>query len=362
METLKKVSTVEIDRISQPDWHRHLAGFADANIYQSWSYGAACWGENNLSHLVLKNGSAIVGLGQLRIVRTPVIGSGVAYLRWGPLFQSQPGGPDAATLRQLLGALQQEYVTKRGLALRLIPNAFADMPRAKIFETVLKESGFKVAEANGVHRTMLVDLAPPLEEVRRKLEGKWRNQLNQSERNNLIVTEGSDDASWQVFETLYCDMMARKRFDTTVSIKDFAEIQKMLPEELKLRVFIARAEGEPVAAIACSFLGDTGIYLLGATNERALKLRAANLLQWEAIKKLKTLGIRYYDLGGIDPEANPGGFHFKSGLSGHDVTQLPAHDFYRSSGQRLMLKTAFKAASALRIWKVRRHKTEVAAN
>ena len=202
----------------------------------------------------------------------------------------------------------------------------------------------------------------PLEEIRRKLEQKWRNQLNQSERNQLTITEGTDAASWQTFETLYCDMMARKRFDTTVSIKEFGDIQAALPEALKMRVFIASTAGVPVAGIACSFMGDTGIYLLGATNEPALKLRAANLLQWEAIKKLKQLGIRYYDLGGIDPETNPGGFHFKQGMSGKDVSQLPAYDFYRSSGQRLMLKTVFKAASALRAWKVRRHKSEVPAN
>jgi hypothetical protein len=38
---------------------------------------------------------------------------------------------------------------------------------------------------------------------------------------------------------------------------------------------------------------------------------------------LKEHGARGYDLGGIDPEANPGGYHFKSGFGGVDMTQLP---------------------------------------
>ena len=350
-----------IDTVSKDEWNRLLGQFDDALIQQTWDYGAVCWGEEQLSHLLLKQKDVVVAMAQVRIVKVPVICKGIAYLRWGPLFQTRHGEPDADRLRAIISAFQLKYATDQGHALRIMPNAVAGTPRGTICETVLREAGFTVAEDNSVYRTLLVDLTPPLEEVRRKLEQKWRNQLNQSERNQLTVTEGTDDASWQTFEKLYCDMMARKRFDTTVSIKDFGEIQKTLPAELKMRVFIASAAGEPVAGIACSFVGDTGIYLLGATNEAALKLRAANLLQWEAMKRLKQLGVRHYDLGGIDPEANPGGFHFKSGLSGQDVSQLPAYDFFRSANQRLMLKTAFKAAAAVRSWKVRRHKKEVAA-
>ena len=353
--------TLEINRTSHAEWHGFLETFSDANLYQTQCYGAVRWGEKNLSRLVFKNNSDVLGLAQLRIVRAPVIGSGVAYLRWGPIFQSRAGGGDETVLRALIGALQTEYAGKQGHALRILPNAFAGTPRAKMFETVLTDTGFKPVENDTAYRTMLVDLSPSPDEIRRKFDQKWRNQLNQSERNNLAVTEGADAASWNEFEALYRDMMLRKQFDTTVSIEESAAIQKALPENLKMRVFIAKSDGEPVAGIACSFIGDTAVYLLGATNEKALKVRAANLLQWEAIKKAKQLGARFYDLGGIDPEANPGGFHFKQGMSGADVSHLPAFDFYRSSGQRLMLNTTFKAASALRAWKVRRNKTEVAA-
>jgi lipid II:glycine glycyltransferase (peptidoglycan interpeptide bridge formation enzyme) len=353
--------TPEIDRVSQADWHKHLEKFSDANLYQTLCYGAVRWGEKNLSRIVFKNSADVLGIAQLRIVRTPVIGSGIAYLRWGPLFEHGAVAGDENLLREMIAALQKEFAEKQGHALRILPNAFVGTARAKMFETVLTDAGFKPAEDHEVYRTMLVDLAPSLEDIRRKFDQKWRNQLNQSERNNLVVSQGTDAASWNSFEALYRDMMLRKQFDTTVSIEEFAEIQNALPENFKMCVFIATSEGESVAGIACSFIGDTVVYLLGATNEKALKVRAANLLQWEAIKKAKQLGAHFYDLGGIDPEANPGGFHFKQGLGGTDVSHLPAYDFYRSSGQRLMLNTTFKAASALRAWKVRRNKTEAAA-
>lgn len=352
---------VQVNRVSEAEWHNRLENFSDATIYQTWCYGATRWGEPNLSHFALKKNSQILGVAQLRIVRAPVIGSGIAYLRWGPLFQTRHNG-DVDLLRQMIAALQAEYVKKQGHALRILPNAFTGTQRAKMFETVLTANGFKPVEDESVYRTILVDLSPPLDELRRKLDQKWRNQLNQSERNQLAVTVGTDAGSWSTFEQLYRGMMGRKQFETTVSIQEFGAMQASLPESLKMTVFLAKHEGEPVAGVVCSFVGDTAIYLLGATNEKALKLRAANLLQWEAIKKAKQLDIRFYDLGGIDPVGNPGGFHFKQGLSGLDVSHLPAFDLCHSTAQRLLLKATFKAAGALRAWKTHRHKTEASAN
>jgi hypothetical protein len=46
------------------------------------------------------------------------------------------------------------------------------------------------------------------------------------------------------------------------------------------------------------------------------------MLQWTLIRWLKENGFKWYDLGGIDPERNPGVYHFKRGLSGSDVYQL----------------------------------------
>ena len=46
------------------------------------------------------------------------------------------------------------------------------------------------------------------------------------------------------------------------------------------------------------------------------------LLQWTLIEWLKENSFKWYDLGGIDPERNPGVYHFKKGLFGADVSQI----------------------------------------
>jgi lipid II:glycine glycyltransferase (peptidoglycan interpeptide bridge formation enzyme) len=58
------------------------------------------------------------------------------------------------------------------------------------------------------------------------------------------------------------------------------------------------------------------------------------------IKWLKEHGFKYYDLGGIDPDINPGVYHFKKGLSGDDVTRLPPFEYCEDSLSYLVMKGA----------------------
>ena len=89
-----------------------------------------------------------------------------------------------------------------------------------------------------------------------------------------------------------------------------------------MRIWICEQDGVPVAGLVASAMGDSAIYLLGATSDDGLNAKGAYLLQWTLIQWLKENGIRWYDLGGIDPEGNPGVYSFKRGLSGADVSQL----------------------------------------
>ena len=89
-----------------------------------------------------------------------------------------------------------------------------------------------------------------------------------------------------------------------------------------MRVLICEQGGVPVAGLVASAIGDSAIYLLGATSDDGLNAKGAYLLQWTLIRWLKENGIRWYDLGGIDPEGNPGVYSFKRGLSGADLHQL----------------------------------------
>src|SRR5579864_833076 len=71
----------EVDNVTETEWCALMDGFDDANIYQTWAYGAVRWGGDNLSHLVLKCSGEVVAMAQPRIIRPAHLSAGVAYLR-----------------------------------------------------------------------------------------------------------------------------------------------------------------------------------------------------------------------------------------------------------------------------------------
>lgn len=174
------------------------------------------------------------------------------------------------------------------------------------------------------YRTFLLDISPSIDELRGQLDKKWRNQLSRAERNNLRVVSGTGDDEFRRFCMIYREMKERKGFETTVDIDNFAKIQASLEESQKLWTFICEDMCGPIAGVVVSVMGDSAIYLLGATGDSGLNSKGAYILQWTLIQWLKRKHVKSYDLGGIDPERNPGVYHFKKGLGGVDSTQLPA--------------------------------------
>ena len=145
---------VEVDRSTPSEWSQMLDQFSDANIYQTWSYGAVRWGRKNLSHLVLKRNGEVLGMAQVRIVRPTRFNFGMAYLRWGPLCHREGRELDAAAASYIARALQEEYVCKRGLLLQIIPNAFVDSTRAALFQSCFSKFTKESPTAANLYRTL----------------------------------------------------------------------------------------------------------------------------------------------------------------------------------------------------------------
>ena len=313
---------VVVDEISALEWNGLLLQFSDASVYQTWAFGAACWNEKELSHLVLHDQGQIRGAVQVRVVTVPLLGSGVAYVRWGPLFRRQGAAEDPEAAQAILEALKREYVDRRKLVLQIIPNVYLGDAAEEPVRKALSELGFEQEPSIKPYRTLRLDLNPALEELRKKLDQKWRNQLNRAEKNGLELVEGTSDELYGRFVALYQGMMARKQFETTVSVEEFRELQRQLPPESRMTILLAHKEGKDLGCLIGSAFGDTGIYLLGASSEEGMQSKASYLLQWTMIQKFKALGCHWYDLGGVNPETNPGVYHFKSGITQNEAVQL----------------------------------------
>ena len=341
-----------------------LEDFSDANIYQTWSYDQVRGGRDNISHIVLKKDSTAVAAAQAKLLRLPLIGAGIAYVRWGPLWRPKTRKPDADVFRQAIRALRNEYACKRGLVLRLRPVLFREVSSQQ-FISILTDEGYS-AGPEAPDRTLQLDLTKTTEELRQGMRPHWRRYLKVAEKNNLKIVEGSSDALFEEFIGIYRELVNRKSFVEPNDIAEFRSIQQRLPENLKLKILLSKAaDGKLCSGIICSAMGDTGVYLYGATSNTGLNSRGSYLLHWRLIEWLKETGVTTYDLHGINPVTNPGTYKFKSdlcGSNGADLHFLGQYDACTSMVSYSCVTLGDGLMRAMRSLKVgRAHKPAVAA-
>ena len=281
----------EIDTASKEGWSEVIRQFADANIYQTWSYDSIRCGERNISHFVLRSAGRPVAGAQSRIVRLPFLRLGAAYVRWGPFWRLHDQPVDPTIFRIAVRALRNEYVCRRRMVLRLFPLIYGDESGAYL--SILQEEGYEQILGENQPRTLVLDITAPVEDIRKKLDQKWRNCLNKAERTILEVIEGTEDSLFADFIGLYQDLVNRKKFPVPSDINEFRMIQRDLPAEFKMRVFLCRSDGLSTAGAICTAIGETGVYLFGATNELGMKNNGSYLLQWKAIQWMKDRGCRF---------------------------------------------------------------------
>lgn len=305
---------VEIDGFDRDRWDAVVRGFDDAGFHQTWSYGAARWGEPNLSHIVLRRNGQCVAAAQLAVLRAPLLRTGVAYLNWGPLWRPHGGDPDPLVFQRMLAALREHYAERRGLLLRLMPRIFDDEGDA--FVSLLESEGFVPRPRLSTYRTLLLDLSLDIDELHRRAHSKFRYNLRRAPQDELQVTPLEGEEGLVVFRRVYNEMQRRKHFVDFSDIGHLEEIQAGLPADLEPSIAACWHRGEPVAVAVTSTMGDTGVSLWHATNEEARRLRAGYVLSWWLVGWLKERGMRWYDLGGLETEGTAGVNVYKASLAG----------------------------------------------
>lgn len=356
MNNLDRGYVSEVDSIGKAEWHSVLTGFDDANIYQTWSYGEISWGSGKLSHLVLRNEGRPVALAQLRIVRFPFLFKGIAYLNWGPLWHPRNDEDRIVNLQNMIRALRNEYVLRRGLVLRMQPKIIEEAD-SQGTSSIFRQEGY--IRSPDPMRTFLVDLRPSIEELRKNLHRSWRRSLTFAEKQGLILEEAKDQEHFELIHEIYSQMKARKKFFGNMQL-DMLEVHKNLPDALKMKIMLCKERGETISVLGWSNLGTICYPLIGATGDRGLLAKASFLLWWEMVSDAKAHHATYCDTATVHEKRNPGGHFFKQGLAGKDSLEtrytgrFDAHDnlfAYR------FLRTAFglrekaiNSARRIKIW------------
>jgi hypothetical protein len=306
-----------VDNVSQEQWHEIVAGFDDAVIHQTWTFGALRWGQRRgkLSHIILYENDNIVAAAQLAIVSG--FGMGIAHCKFGPMWRVDRLDERIDVYREMLLAMQEEYAGRGKLALRVKP--WFATPIDESLDAAMRAAGLVQQVQFRPYSTFVIDMSRSMDELRAGFHQKWRYNLKKAEQQPVEISRASDVAAAAEFRRLYAEMREIKTFADISEVHILDGLLHELPDGLRPTIFLAHYEGRPVAAIVLSHIGNTAYYLFGATAREGRRCGASYLLFWDAMKWLKERDCRWFDLVGSTPreaDGSEGYRRFKSGIAG----------------------------------------------
>lgn len=205
--------------------------------------------------------------------------------------------------------------------------------------------------------TVILDLRPGEDEIAAGMKPKWRYNTRLAEKKGVSV-EREGEESLPLFYSLYETTAKRdgigihpasyyrKLFQTA------GEYSRANPGSgLRLSLWVARHEGQPLAAIITLQSGKHATYLYGASSNLKRNLMPAYALQWQAMRAAKAEGCEDYDFFGIPPDASPdhpmaGLYQFKTGFGGRLAHRVGCVEYPCSTLGHL----AFSAGERLRLF------------
>jgi hypothetical protein len=298
----------------QEEWSNISSGFQDLSLMQTWEYAEAKaeMGPWRVWRATFVDGELVVGAVQALVRPIPRLGGGLVWINRGPLWR-RSANVDPSLLVLMMEELRHHWVEQQHMYLRIAPPIW----EAEGELNACERTGCRQVDGSVGWASARLDLSLTIEALRSHLQQKWRNCLNKAERIGFTAQCGSDSVVFHELLASYKTMLQEKQFQTNITPPFLCRLQESLPPGRKLWSFIGRHNEQVLGGILIATYGDTCEYLVGAINEAGRALNAGQFWLWQSVCQMKTLGYRWFDLGGMDPQHTPPGiFHFKAGLGG----------------------------------------------
>lgn len=285
-----------------------------------------------------------------------VAGFSLAYVPHGPAIHCPPDNH-----QELLLVIARQIRTKLPAGCLLLrfdpawyrPGSIGENDSRQVHRPRMGKPFVKAADVQPPD-TVILDLLLSEDELLAGMKPKWRYNLKLAAKKGVSVQVESwqdnrdqtsappdlgalESKNRQAIDTFYQLYQATAERDSiSLHAKSYYERLLRLSSQLcisdkrsetdgeplpDVRVWVARHDGEALAAIITIFFGTQAVYLYGASSDSKRNLMPAYLLQWEAIKAAKAAGCLTYDFYGIPPVDDPahpmaGLYRFKTGFGG----------------------------------------------
>lgn len=160
----------------------------------------------------------------------------------------------------------------------------------------------------------------------------WRRNIKKAAKAGVEVTLGTQD-DLPAFHDVYVETAERDRFSPR-PLSYFQQMMRAMNAEdpHRVKLYLARYEGELLAATTMVTVGLHAWYSYGASSNSGRQVRPSNAIQWQMMRDALAEGASVYDLRGISDTLDPddhlfGLIQFKLGTGGEAVEYAGEWDF-----------------------------------
>ena len=130
-------------------------------------------------------------------------------------------------------------------------------------------------------------------------------------------------------------MESTKGLSEQFSEKDILNIINEFSEKLLL-YYATNSNGDLLGLRGALLLGNKAVDIMAATSVAGRNTYSSYILFWELTKKCKALGVKNYDMGGINKINNKGVYNFKKGTGAKEIKYLGEYEMATSNLLRTM--------------------------
>jgi FemAB family len=311
------------DEEALQSWDRTLLTFDDCSPYQSYSWGEYRKGLGWMPcrWTAIDEREKLVALMHGALRRYP-FGVGLVWCEGGPI------GDLSVCDQSLLAAI------KATTGLKHVYCRFR-CDRARNIEDSLRlvAQGWSLSWSPlTTCYSMALDLKQDEDRLLAACDRNFRRNLRRAGESNCKVEQWFNPDVRDVV-SVYESMQDLKGIDEQLSGDEIRQMIERLGRELVLYRCVNEA-GKVVSLQGVLVVGGRAVSLLWATNEEGRRLLASYAILWALVQHCQKIGVRIYDLAGVDPIRNHGVYRFKRSSGASPIEYLGEWDCATSAAMQ----------------------------
>ena len=291
-------------------WNTNAGRFEDSSPFQAFEWGRyqQALGWKPIHYAAVSDDSEVKAMCLALLRRMP----------WRGGFVWCVGGPigEIAMWNDLPDAIRATQNLKR-----LYFRFRCDRRRSASDMQFLRHHDWSPASVTmGTSVSMELDLTEAPESLLGNFGRGWRRSLRHAQQQGLIIKQTANPDIGTIC-AVFAEMEGNKQLPELFSREKLASLFRHAGSKL---VFLQCEDsyGHVVALRGALIIGNRACDYLAATNAEGRRLLASYPLFWDMLCRCRDIGIKHYDLGGIDPRGNPGVYHFKRQTGAREVELL----------------------------------------